>query len=231
MDMKEVLCMNEGEGDNSYVNGGVFPRKVAVKVQPLLDNAVRALVLKNSHSHGLLNIADLGCATGPKTLALISSVVDTVKKTCQEINCKTPDLQIYLNLVGNDFNLLFRDLSRVGFQDENMSCFVVMGAPGFRSKEMTAEGLAVLVFHGRESVDPADGEAFNYWEQLAQAFSDLVSEEEKLDSFNMPYSKASKEEVIDIVEREGSFTIEHIETFAIDNVDKEDKDIQSQALK
>ncbi|KAK6929448.1 SAM dependent carboxyl methyltransferase [Dillenia turbinata] len=288
MDVNEVLCMNGGEGDNSYAQNSIFSQKVTRKWKPLLENAVRAVVLKNSHSHSLLNIADLGCASGPNTFAVISTVVDTVKNTCQELNCATPDLQIYLNdLVGNDFNSLFKGLSRIQFQNENMSCFF-MGAPGSfygllfprnsmhslhscycvhwlsevppgltseeglplnkgniyisktsppivsktylsqfqkdfsiflscRSKEMISEGRTVLILHGRRSVDPPGGEG--------------LIEVEKLDSFNAPYYMASKEEIIHIVEREGSFTIEHIETSIDLLTDKQDMEIQSQALK
>lgn len=41
-------------------------------------------------------------------------------------------------------------------------------------------------------------------------------EEEKLDTFNVPYYIASKEEVQDIVRQEGSFMVERIEALALD---------------
>ncbi|KAK6929449.1 SAM dependent carboxyl methyltransferase [Dillenia turbinata] len=305
MDVKEVLCMNGGEGDNSYVQNSTYIQKVARKLKPLLENAVRAVVLEDSQSHGLLNIADLGCASGANTFFVIATVVDTVKSTCQELNRATPDLQIYLNdLVANDFNSLFKGLTRIQFQNENMSCFV-MGAPGSfygllfprnsmhflhscycvhwlsqvppgltsegglplnkgaicisktspplvskaylsqfqkdltlflscRSKEMTSEGRTVFILHGRSSEDPTGGEDFISWQHISKAISDLVSEglieEEKLDSFNVPYYTASKEEIIDIVEKEGSFTVELIET-SIDHFVDEDMDNQSKARK
>ncbi|KAK6933044.1 SAM dependent carboxyl methyltransferase [Dillenia turbinata] len=303
MDVKEVLRMNRGVADNSYAQN-TFTQKVNAITKPLLENTIRGLVLKNFRSYDLLNVADLGCATGPNTISVISTVVDTVKKTCQEINCSTPELQIYLNdLVGNDFNSLFNDLSRIPLHDEDMSCFV-MGAPGSfhgrlfprnslhlvhssygvhwlsqvpreliskqglplnrgkiyisktsppivskaylsqfrkdftlflscRSEEMVPESCAVLILHCRESANP--WEFRGAWEHLAQAISDLVSEglieEEKLDTFNVPYYISSKEEIIDIVEREGSFTIELIETFTADDSKEQDEDIKSKGQK
>ncbi|KAK6929451.1 LOW QUALITY PROTEIN: SAM dependent carboxyl methyltransferase [Dillenia turbinata] len=270
-------------------------QRVARKFKPLLENAVRAVVLKDSQSHALLNVADLGCASGANTFFVIATVVDTVKNTCQEFNRATPDLQIYLNdLVGNDFNSLFKGLSKIQFQNENMSCFV-MGAPGSfygllfprnsmhflhscycihwlsqvppgltseeglplnkgtiyisetsppivsktylsqfqkdlslflscHSKEMTSEGRAVFILHGRSSEDPT-----GFLRQFLFAMG--LIEEEKLDSFNVPYYIPSKEEIIDIVEKEGSFTIELIETSIDHIVDEQDMDIQSKARK
>ncbi|KAK6933045.1 SAM dependent carboxyl methyltransferase [Dillenia turbinata] len=283
MDLKEVLRMNRGVADNSYAQN-TFTQKVNAITKPLLENTIRGLVLKNFRSYDLLNVADLGCAIGPNTISVIFTVVDTVKKTCQEINCSTPELQIYLNdLVGNDFNSLFNDLSRIPLHDEDMSCFV-MGAPGSfhgrlfprnslhlvhssysvhwlsqtsppivskaylsqfqndftlflscRSEEMIPESCAVLILHGRESANPFSGKGVGPWEQLAQAISELVSEglieEEKLDTFNVPYYVSSKEEIIDIVEREGSFAIELIETFTINDSKEQDEDIKSNGQK
>lgn len=48
------------------------------------------------------------------------------------------------------------------------------------------------------------------------AAGQLVDEEEKLDTLNVPYDAASKEEVQQqIVQSEGSFMVEHIETIAL----------------
>lgn len=50
-------------------------------------------------------------------------------------------------------------------------------------------------------------------------------DEEKLDSFNVPYYTPSQFEVQDIVEREESFAIQHIETTPITFFSKQDYDL------
>ncbi|XP_022764260.1 caffeine synthase 1-like [Durio zibethinus] len=80
-----------------------------------------------------------------------------------------------------------------------------------RSPEMVSDGRMVLIFHGRKSADPTLKESCYTWEILAEAISYLVSQgvinEEKLDSFNVPYYIPSQEEAQDIVDKKGSFTI------------------------
>ncbi|XP_059666387.1 probable caffeine synthase 4 isoform X1 [Cornus florida] len=97
-----------------------------------------------------------------------------------------------------------------------------------RSEEMVPDGCMVLILHGRQSADPLDKESCWQWELLAEAIADMVSQGlvdgEKLDSFNVPYYTPSVEEVQDIVEKEGSFAIECLEMFALEFVDKEEKD-------
>ncbi|KAI4383970.1 hypothetical protein MLD38_009747 [Melastoma candidum] len=58
------------------------------------------------------------------------------------------------------------------------------------------------------------------WEFLAKAIESLVSEgevsKEKLDTLNVPYYTASPEEVRSIVEAEGSFAVESMETLVLE---------------
>ncbi|XP_031255634.1 probable caffeine synthase 2 [Pistacia vera] len=90
-----------------------------------------------------------------------------------------------------------------------------------RSHEMIREGRVILIINGRLSEDPTNGEP---WEPLAEAIADMVSleviPEEKLDSFNVPYYIPSEKEVKNIVDREGSFELEVLETFPIEMGDK-----------
>ncbi|XVE69372.1 hypothetical protein DITRI_Ditri09bG0147000 [Diplodiscus trichospermus] len=87
-----------------------------------------------------------------------------------------------------------------------------------RSVEMVPDGRMVLIIHGRESAD-LTSESSYVWEILAEAISYLVSQglidEEKLDSFNVPYYIASKE-VEELVDKEGSFTTEFIDTIMVE---------------
>ncbi|KAG5557928.1 hypothetical protein RHGRI_007994 [Rhododendron griersonianum] len=76
-----------------------------------------------------------------------------------------------------------------------------------RSEEVVPNGCAVLILHGRQSPDPSSKECCTTWGLIAGAIAALISEglieEEKLDSFNVPYYTPSAKEVQDVVEREG----------------------------
>ncbi|OMO76194.1 SAM dependent carboxyl methyltransferase [Corchorus olitorius] len=92
-----------------------------------------------------------------------------------------------------------------------------------RSSEMVTNGRMVLIIHGRETKDPADRDGCYVWEVLADAISYMVSQglidEEKLDSFNVPYYIASRDEVEDLVKKEGSFTTEFMDIIVINTLD------------
>jgi hypothetical protein len=58
-----------------------------------------------------IQVADLGCSSGPNTFLVISEIVDTVHGIYQQTNNKSPELQVFLNdLPGNDFNTVFKSL-------------------------------------------------------------------------------------------------------------------------
>ncbi|XP_049407456.1 S-adenosyl-L-methionine:benzoic acid/salicylic acid carboxyl methyltransferase 3-like [Solanum stenotomum] len=86
----------------------------------------------------------------------------------------------------------------------------------YRSEELMKGGKMVLTFLGRESEDPSSKEGCYIWELLAMALNELVIEglieEEKVDSFNIPNYTASPAEVKYLVDKEGSFTINKLET-------------------
>lgn len=93
-----------------------------------------------------------------------------------------------------------------------------------RSEEMVTNGRAVLILQGRQSSDPTSKECCYQWELLAKALAGMVSQklidEDQLDSFDVPYYSPSKEEVKEVVESEGSFATELLETFATEVGDK-----------
>ncbi|KAL5733077.1 hypothetical protein ACOSQ2_032769 [Xanthoceras sorbifolium] len=95
-----------------------------------------------------------------------------------------------------------------------------------RAQEMVAgHGRVVLILHGRLSADPTSEDSYTPWELFAEAISHLVSkgliDEEKLDSFDVPYYTPYQEEVKEMVDKEGSFAVDLMETFAIDIGDKD----------
>ncbi|KAL6012539.1 hypothetical protein ACLOJK_003028 [Asimina triloba] len=90
---------------------------------------------------------------------------------------------------------------------------------GSRAQEIVQGGKMVLIIVGRTSPDPTSKECSCVAELVAQALYDMVSEgiveEAKADSFNLPYYPPSTEEVKSVIEREGSFGINRLETFEV----------------
>ncbi|XVF24333.1 hypothetical protein REPUB_Repub13aG0118700 [Reevesia pubescens] len=86
-----------------------------------------------------------------------------------------------------------------------------------RSKEMIPQGQMVLTCMGRKKQNPAN-EDYG-WEVLAKSLLDLVEKglvkEADVDSFNLPLYTPCKEEVIEIVEKEGSFDINDLQIFEV----------------
>nr|GLL47685.1 salicylate carboxymethyltransferase-like [Ipomoea trifida] len=82
-----------------------------------------------------------------------------------------------------------------------------------RSKELVKGGRMVLTMPGRQSEDPT----FPTFELLALVLNDLVAEgyleQEKLNLFNVPLYTPFLAEVKLLVEKDGSFTIDCLETF------------------
>ncbi|GMI80269.1 hypothetical protein like AT5G38020 [Hibiscus trionum] len=89
-----------------------------------------------------------------------------------------------------------------------------------RSKEMIPQGRMVLTFMARKNADPSKDDYC--WELVAKSIVDLVEQgvvkEADVDSFNLPFYTPCKEEVAEIVEREGSFGINDLQVLEVDAV-------------
>ncbi|KAE8734649.1 hypothetical protein F3Y22_tig00000738pilonHSYRG00152 [Hibiscus syriacus] len=87
-----------------------------------------------------------------------------------------------------------------------------------RSKEIIPQGRMVLTFMARKNADPSN-EDYG-WELVAKSLVDLVAqgvvEETEVDSFNLPFYTPCKEEVAEIVKRQGSFEINNLQVFEVD---------------
>nr|DAD19754.1 TPA_asm: hypothetical protein HUJ06_021217 [Nelumbo nucifera] len=58
-----------------------------------------------------LGIADLGCASGPNTLSVVSDLINLIRTKYGETGCPSPEFKVFLNdPPGNDFNTIFRSL-------------------------------------------------------------------------------------------------------------------------
>ncbi|KAK6922680.1 SAM dependent carboxyl methyltransferase [Dillenia turbinata] len=99
-----------------------------------------------------------------------------------------------------------------------------------RAEEVVPGGRMVLTLVGRSITDPSSKDCCKLWELLAESLLDLVSEglieENDVDSFNMPYYNPCTREMESMVENEGSFNLDKMETFQVnwDVCDEDDKD-------
>ncbi|XP_015889992.3 probable methyltransferase TCM_000336 [Ziziphus jujuba] len=104
-----------------------------------------------------------------------------------------------------------------------------------RSEELVAGGKMVLILLGREGPDHIDrGNSF-LWELLSRSFAILVSkgkvEGEKVDSYEVHFYAPSKEEIEEVVKREGSFEVDRLEMLKIDKDEDEDYKLESHGTK
>ncbi|CAI0447378.1 unnamed protein product [Linum tenue] len=78
-------------------------------------------------------MADLGCASGPNTLLLVSEVIKVVHKLSTELGQECPELHIFLNVLpGNDFNHVFTSIQRFkeNMKKEMGAQAFIVGVPG-----------------------------------------------------------------------------------------------------
>ncbi|KAF3956642.1 hypothetical protein CMV_018253 [Castanea mollissima] len=96
-----------------------------------------------------------------------------------------------------------------------------------RADEIKLGGQMILTFIGRSIKDPTSRDCCLVWELLAKCLLDMAAEglieEADIDTFNLPYYNPFIEEVKTIVEKEGSFVIDRLETFEV-NLDANDND-------
>ncbi|GAA0153764.1 methyltransferase [Lithospermum erythrorhizon] len=134
MEILQILHMNKGEGESSYSNNSFLQKKILSIGYSTIREAMKEL-LRNNFPESM-GVADLGCSSGPNTLAVISEIIDILCKISCQMSRPMPELRISLNdLPGNDFNGVF--LSLPEFYDKIKkekgdyleSCYV-SGVPG-----------------------------------------------------------------------------------------------------
>ncbi|KAA8520359.1 hypothetical protein F0562_014615 [Nyssa sinensis] len=93
-----------------------------------------------------------------------------------------------------------------------------------RSEEIIPNGRMVLTIISRSIADPTCKDCCWYWELLAKSLLDMAAEglldETKVDSFNLPLYTPYKDEVKDIIQKEGSFDVDRLEVIEDSNEDR-----------
>ncbi|KAK1372856.1 Jasmonate O-methyltransferase [Heracleum sosnowskyi] len=95
-----------------------------------------------------------------------------------------------------------------------------------RSEEIVSNGRLVLTLLGRSMADPISKDSSFTFELLAKSLEDMLVEgllnEEDINSFNLPVYKPSVDELSAIIESEGSFSLDKLETIEV-NLEKRDE--------
>ncbi|MCD7463069.1 hypothetical protein HAX54_049893 [Datura stramonium] len=89
-----------------------------------------------------------------------------------------------------------------------------------RSEELVSGGKMVLILLGREGLHHTDrGNAF-FWKILSKSLTNLITkgevEKEKLESYEVHFYAPCKEEIEDMINREGCFEVERLEMFEVE---------------
>ncbi|GLT51375.1 hypothetical protein SLA2020_247900 [Shorea laevis] len=137
MELKQVLGMKKGDGENSYVKTSLYTQKIAAMTMPMVDRVVQSLFRSpNFFSCDVLNIADLGCSSGPNTFLVMSTMLQSIANKCSELKTQIPEIQFYLNdLPSNDFNTLFKGLSVFSQKYvDQYSCFFAVVSGSFHGR-------------------------------------------------------------------------------------------------
>ncbi|KAI3768617.1 hypothetical protein L2E82_19447 [Cichorium intybus] len=96
-----------------------------------------------------------------------------------------------------------------------------------RSEELVQGGCMVLTTVGRSTADLTSEDCCMIWELLAQSLHDMVKEgliqESGFNSFNMPSYHPCEDEVRNVIQNEGSFSLDVLNVFQV-NWDPQDTD-------
>uniref|UniRef100_N1QQW9 Jasmonate O-methyltransferase n=1 Tax=Aegilops tauschii TaxID=37682 RepID=N1QQW9_AEGTA len=266
MASKQMVHMNQGQGETSYAHNSSFQSAEQNRMKALIEAAVVELCSNTTTlSHGKVVIADLGCSSGPNAVALVSIALEATHSHFLQLRQPPPEVCVLLNdLPYNDFNAVVKslvapslaikgiesDTTPVAFapslsdrseaqapedlrmkqipaydMDENVRrerLPVVAGAYArqfkkdftlflqLRAKELVPEGRMVVSLPGRRSDEPVT-ETSLIWGTAAQILGAMASEgvidKEKLDSLYIPVHGPSDEELREIIQEEGSFSI------------------------
>nr|XP_027063027.1 probable caffeine synthase 3 [Coffea arabica] len=111
MDVRTVLHMKEGEDNASYAMNSSIQSLVSKKAKHALEKSIQQFCRLNLPSKECIIVGDLGCASGPNTLASVKEIIELIDSESRKMNYGLPYIQVFLNdLESNDFNSIFKSL-------------------------------------------------------------------------------------------------------------------------
>ncbi|XP_062079449.1 monomethylxanthine methyltransferase 2-like isoform X1 [Humulus lupulus] len=208
MEVEQVLHMNSGVGQASYANNSSLQRMVISIARPTLKESITEAYCNNKVFPECLRIADLGCSSSPNTLTVVSEIIHIIEAiSCQRSNQqidKSPAFQVFLNdLPMNDFNAIFRSLP--SFYERlkkekgdkfGTNCFITAMPGSFYGRLFPNNSMHIV--HSSYSL---------HW------LSQNIIEAESLDKFNMPLYFPNEKEVENVIQEEGSFSLQKLNAF------------------
>ncbi|KAM0881944.1 hypothetical protein ACQ4PT_032583 [Festuca glaucescens] len=138
-------------------------------------------------------ITDMGCSSGPNALALVSAVVEAIHSPFLRVQRPRPEAFVFLNdHPDNNFNMVIKSL--VTLRQSNEPAVVTGVAPGSFYERLFTSG----------SLHFACSTNSLHW--LSKGLIDKA----KFNSFYVPIHGPSNEEMKEIIQEEGSFSISEI---------------------
>ncbi|KAJ0605750.1 putative methyltransferase [Helianthus annuus] len=88
-----------------------------------------------------------------------------------------------------------------------------------RYQEMIRGGRMVLTLRSRSSLDPASDDSSSFWEILTISLTEMLKEglvqESDINSFNIPFYFPHEDELRNIIEADGSFSLDNMDVFEL----------------
>ncbi|CAH9127316.1 unnamed protein product [Cuscuta epithymum] len=203
---EQILHMNGGTGDHSYAHNATAPLKVTMRAKPIMEESIKKMFQRIATSPSCLRIADLGCSSGANALKAASNIMDMISMVAEEeamimsSDEKLPaTFQVFLNdLFGNDFNALFKVVPELHKEIRTKSdglCFFNATPGSFFGRLFPSH--SIHFFHSSFAV---------HW--LTQGMIEMG----KLESLRIPIYHPTEKEMREIIQEDGSFTIERLES-------------------
>ncbi|XP_044978331.1 probable methyltransferase TCM_000168 [Hordeum vulgare subsp. vulgare] len=148
MASKQVVYMNQGQGETSYARNSRIQNAEQKRLKPMIEEAIADLCGTTS-TCALLStkivVADLGCSSGPNALALVLIAIDAIHSHCLQFLQPPPEVCVLLNdLPDNDFNTVVKSL--VALRQSNNEPIVLTGVvPGSFYERLFTSGSLHLV--------------------------------------------------------------------------------------
>ncbi|KAI5003066.1 hypothetical protein ZWY2020_027716 [Hordeum vulgare] len=120
--MKQMLHMNQGQGETSYAHNSGIQIAEQTRMKPLIEAAIIELISSTTTLvPGKMVIADMGCSTGPNALTLVSIAVKAIQDHCFQVQRPPPEVCLLLNdLPTNDFNTVVKSLVMLRQSNEHV---------------------------------------------------------------------------------------------------------------
>lgn len=139
LQVKQVLRMKEGNGEISYAKNSYIQKQVLSLTKSIKEEAIREFYYR--HQPKIISIADLGCSSAElNNLGVVSELIAVIEEARRQLGNGPLEYHVCLNdLPGNDFNTVFRSLTKfeeklqkeiMGDDEKNFGHCFVNGVPG-----------------------------------------------------------------------------------------------------